>query len=83
MRRCDLLLAALAPSASADLRDVAATNVAITERDKGRRKVWGRIRGTASEHESAAGLVKQLTPFLPKAEPEPFHFRPIARLNGR
>src|SRR5437867_1341592 len=69
MRRRDLLLAALAPSGSPNLRDVAAVHAAIAEKDTGR-KIWGRIGGTAPEHESAAALVKQLTPFLPKVELE-------------
>ncbi len=75
MRRRDLLLAALAPSPSPNLRDIAAVHVAIAEKDRGRRKVWGRIGGSAPEHESAAALVKQLTQFLPKVEIEPFHFK--------
>src|SRR5215475_78958 len=75
MRRRDLLLAALAPGMSPNLRDMAAIHVAIAERDKGRRKVWGRIGGTAPAHESAAALVNQLAPFLPKVEIEPFHFK--------
>ena len=75
MRRRDLLLAALAPSVSLNLCDIAATHVAIAEKNKGRRKVWGRIGGTAPEHESAAELSKQLTQFLPKVALEPFHFK--------
>ncbi len=75
MRRRDLLLAALAPSAPANLRDVASVHVAIAEQDQGRRQVWGRIGGTAPEHESAAALAKQLSPFLPKIGIEPFQFK--------
>jgi hypothetical protein len=74
MRRRDLLLAALAPSQSLNLRDVAAVHVAIAEKDKGRRKIWGRIGGTPPEHESAAALRKQLEPFLAKVDLEPFRF---------
>lgn len=74
MKRRDLLLAALAPRQALNLRDVAAVHVAIAEKDKGRRKVWGRIGGTAPEHESAAALVEQLKRFLPIAALEPFHF---------
>src|SRR2546423_15093018 len=74
MRRRDLLLAALAPGKSPNLRDVAAIHVTIAEKDKGRRKIWGRIGGPPSEHESSAALVKQLTPFLPKVELEPVDF---------
>jgi hypothetical protein len=43
MKRRDLLLAALAPSQSLNLHDVAAVHVAIAEKDKGHRKIWGRI----------------------------------------
>jgi hypothetical protein len=43
MRRRDLLLAALAPSQSLNLRDIAAVHVTIAEKDKGRRKIWGRM----------------------------------------
>lgn len=75
MRRRDLLLAALAPSQPLNLRDVAAVHVAIAEKDKGRRKIWGRIGGTPTEHESAAALAQQLKPFLPKVELESFPFR--------
>jgi hypothetical protein len=75
MRRRDLLLAALAPSQPLNLRDVAAVHVAIAEKDKGRRKIWGRIGGTPPEHESAAALAAQLKPFLPKVDLEPFPFQ--------
>jgi hypothetical protein len=74
MRRRDLLLTALAPSQPLNLRDVAAVHVAIAEKDKGRRRIWGRIGGAAAEHESAAALARQLKQFLPKVELEPFRF---------
>jgi len=74
MLRRDLLLAALAPRQTLNLRDIAAVHVAIAEKDKGRRKVWGRIGGTPPEHESAAALADQLKRFLPVVEIEPFPF---------
>jgi hypothetical protein len=74
MLRRDLLLAALAPRQALNLRDVAAVHVAIAEKDKGRRKVWGRIGGTPTEHASAAALADQLKRFLPQVALEPFRF---------
>ncbi len=75
MRRRDLLLTAFAPAGTRlNLRDAAAVHTRIAEKHARGQKIWGRIGGSAAEHESAAALAGQLKPFLSEAGLESFSF---------
>ncbi|MBS1828394.1 MAG: M28 family peptidase [Acidobacteria bacterium] len=74
MRRRDLILAAMAPSAELRLKEIAAVHTAIAERDQ-RNKVWGRIGGSPAEHASATALREQLSRILPQVALEEFEFQ--------
>ena len=74
MRRRDFLLSALAKTTPDELRDIAAVHVAIAEKYRDGRKIWGRIGGSPAEHESAAALASQLRSYLPQVKLESFRF---------
>ena len=74
MRRRDFLLSAAALAVPPDLREVARVHVDIAVRHKGSAKIWGRIGGSAAEHDSATALADQLRPFLAASSVEKFPF---------
>lgn len=75
MRRRDLLLTAfIPPEQRLNLREVAAVHTRIAEKHARGHKIWGRIGGSAAEHESAAALAGQLKPFLSDVRLESFSF---------